>query len=181
VYEDAYALAVSQINNLKEAVVKAGFCKDDLKTTSFNVDTAYEKITDTRGNSRKVFDGYSCLHRLKLSFDMDTGKLSKVLSAISESDTEPELSVQFTLKDRDEVEAALLASAAKNARDKAVVLCEAMGAKLGQLIRIDYNWEEIDIISRVYCDCSAGVQKSMDFTPDDIDVADNATFVWEIE
>ena len=36
-------------------------------------------------------------------------------------------------------------SAAKNARKKAETLCAAIGAKVGSLVRIDYNWGEINI------------------------------------
>ncbi len=64
-------------------------------------------------------------------------------------------------------------------------LCEGMGVKLGKLLCINYNWDEIIIHSstrleygsfeKSECCCS-----DMDFTPDDIPVEDGASFVWEI-
>jgi len=64
-------------------------------------------------------------------------------------------------------------------------LCEGMGVKLGKLLCINYNWDEIIIHSstrleygsfdKSECRCS-----DMDFTPDDIPVEDGASFVWEI-
>lgn len=66
------------------------------------------------------------------------------------------------------------------------MLCEASGVKLGQLLIIDYNWDELNVYSdtkykfdeRSFRELSA--IPSMDIEPDNIDVQDTATFVWEI-
>ena len=58
--------------------------------------------------------------------------------------------------------------------------------KLGQLLIIDYNWDELNVYSdtkykfdeRSFRELSA--IPSMDIEPDNIDVQDTATFVWEI-
>ena len=56
---------------------------------------------------------------------------------------------------------------------------------MGDLIAIDYNWGELDIYSRTRYDCCEDsmplMAKSIDIDPDDIDVSDTATFVWEIK
>ena len=77
-----------------------------------------------------------------------------------------------------------MAASAKDAREKADILCNAMGVKLGNLLTINYNWEEVSIYSPTrlsqhheLCCCEAA---PIDFTPDDIDVTDDASFVWEI-
>ena len=78
-------------------------------------------------------------------------------------------------------------SATKNAREKAEILCNASGRKLGDLLSIDYNWGELN----VYSDTGYGVERAclmkaspslqnIDIEPDDIDTRDSATFVWEI-
>ena len=70
---------------------------------------------------------------------------------------------------------------------KAEILCQASGAKLGELISIDYSWGEIN----VYSDTGYGVERScmmkadaclsdIDIEPDDVKVKDTVTFVWEI-
>ena len=72
--------------------------------------------------------------------------------------------------------------------DKAEILCRASGVELGQLISIDYNWGELNIISRTSYemeDClmspaSMGKCCAPEIEPDDIDVSDSAAFVWEI-
>ena len=74
-----------------------------------------------------------------------------------------------------------------NAKRKAEILCEASGVKLGDLIAIDYNWGELDIYSHTRYDCCEdalypmAASKAIDIDPDDIDVSDTATFVWELK
>ena len=72
-------------------------------------------------------------------------------------------------------------------REKAEILCEASNVALGDLLAIDYNWGELNVVSRTEYmldeKCLAmpmGAMADMDIEPDDIDVSDTATFVWEI-
>ena len=50
-----------------------------------------------------------------------------------------------------------------------------------------YNWGELDVYSRTRFDCCEEAMapmmaaKAIDIDPDDIDVSDTATFVWEIK
>ncbi len=186
-YNDAMAEEAEKINSLTETLDDTGFEKDDLKTTNFNVRTAYRNVKDSRGDSKRVFDGYVVGHDLKLSFDFDTDRLSEVLTAISACPARPALHIEFTIKDAAAVNEEMLRSATVNARRKAEILCDAAGVELGDLIDINYSWGELDIYSRTkYEDeyeCLAAPMigaSAVDFTPDDIDLSDTATFVWEI-
>ncbi len=185
-YNEAMAVEAEKINALTEALVIIGFEKDDLKTTNFNVQTDYHHEKDARGNSKSVFDGYVVSHDLKLSFDFDTNRLSKVLTAISNCPTEPTMHIRFTIKDTTAISEEMLRSATENAKRKAEILCDAAGVKLGDLIDINYSWGEIDFYSRTSMYDEEDLQpilskpSAIDFTPDDIDVSDTAAFVWEI-
>jgi uncharacterized protein YggE len=94
--------------------------------------------------------------------------------------------VNFTLSDSGAIQTALLDSAAKNARKKAETLCAALGAKLGELVKIDYNWSEIDIYSHtrygsgIICGAPAPGCAAPEIDPEDIKLNDTATFVWQI-
>ena len=160
-----------------------------IERTSFNVETRYENVKDRQGNYKREFAGYACVYRLKLAFDFDSKQLAKVISAISGSEANPELSIAFTVKNPAKVSEELLISAAQNARAKAEILCKASGAELGQLISIDYNWGEVNIISRTSYemeDClmplaAMGKCCTPEIEPDDIDVSDTVAFTWEIK
>lgn len=187
-YDDAMQKAMERIDSLEAVSLKVGFEKGDLKTTSFNVSTAYESIKDRSGNYKREFAGYNCSYRLKLAFNFDSKRLAEVLSAIGDSRAKPELSIAFTVKDAAKVSEELLMSATKNAREKAEILCRASGVELGKLQSIDYNWGELNIVSRTSYDMEDCIMPMMairecaapEIEPDDIDLRDTATFVWEI-
>ena len=186
-YETAMREAASRIDHINESLATIGFEKESVKTTDFNVRTNYESKKDRNGNYYRVFNGYVVNHRLKVSFDFDTKVLSKALGTIASCIVEPELSISFTVKEPSAVNEALLKSATINAKKKAEILCEASGAKLGELVNIDYNWGELNIYSRTSYDMEMDCMKmcseapySLDIEPDDIDATDTVTFVWQI-
>ena len=174
---------------MQDVAVRSGYAKEDLKTTSFNVDTRYESVKDRQGNYKREFAGYACVYRLKLAFDFDSKQLAEVISCISNCGANPELSIAFTVRNPAKVSAELLESAALNARAKAEILCRASGCEMGQLISIDYNWGELNIVSRTSYEMEdalmplAAMKKccSPEIGPDDIDVSDTVAFTWEIK
>lgn len=187
-YEKTLELASMKIEQLNTSLVGIGFEKNSVKTTNFNVRTDYERVKDRNGNYKSVFNGYICSHRLKVEFDFDTKRLAQTLYAISKCLVQPELSISFTVKDPSSVNVELLKSATQNAQEKAQVLCEASGVELGVLLSIEYNWGELNVVSHTEYmleeKCMAmpiGGLADIDIEPDDIDVSDTATFVWEIK
>ena len=164
-YDGAMRDASERISKLQDVAVRSGYAKEDLKTTSFNVDTRYESVKDRQGNYKREFAGYACVYRLKLSFDFDSKQLAKVISAIANSGANPELSIAFTVRNPAKV------------------------SEMGQLLSIDYNWGELNIVSRTSYemeDCLmplAAMEKccSPEIEPDDIDVSDTVAFTWEIK
>jgi uncharacterized protein YggE len=187
-YETTLELAAQKIEQLNASLEKIGFEKKAVKTTSFNVRTDYSSVKDKNGNYKRVFNGYYCEHSLKVEFDFDTKRLAQTLYAISKCLANPELSISFTVKDATAVNTELLRSATTNARDKAKILCETSGVALGELLSIDYNWGELNVVSRTEYmleeECMpkySSVLEDIDIAPDDINVSDTATFVWEIK
>lgn len=184
-YEKTMELAADSINTLQEAIQNAGFDKKDLKTTSFNIRTHYEGYRDKDNNYKSKFDGYICEQGLKLEFDFDTETMSKVLTAIAKAQTDPKLNIQFSVKDKTAVSEELLISATENAKRKAEILTKASGVNLGDLISIDYNWGELHLYSQTKYDMedkcmSMAESYAPDIEPDDIDVSDTVSFIWEI-
>ena len=186
-YDKAMSIAAENIQHLSDTLVRCEFEKESVKTTNFNVRTDYEREKDRYGNYKSVFCGYEVTHQLKLSFDFEMKKLSEALSAIANCISHPQMSIAFTVKDATAINEEMLRSAATNAKKKAQILCEASGVSLGELIAIDYNWGELDIFSHTRYECCeeacapimAGAP--IDIDPEDIDVSDSATFVWEIK
>ncbi len=185
-YDKAMETASGNIQSLNDALYGAGFEKGAVKTAKFDVRTDYKQVKDCDGNYHSVFCGYEVTHDLKLSFDFDMGRLSRALSAIAECPSHPQLSIAFTVKDAAAINEEILRSAAINAKRKAEILCEASGVEIGDLIEINYNWDELNIYSPTRLECCKNSKSLMafnspiDIDPDNIDVSDTATFVWEI-
>jgi len=181
-YDAAMSQANARLEALRNAIAAIGFDPKDLKTTNFRVSTEYDFQNDQYGNGRRVFRGYACTHGLKLSLDFDPARLGETLSAITGCEATPELNVCFTVKDSDAVSDELLRQASDNALRRARVLADASGVTLGRLVRVWYSWGDRDFVSPTAF--AAGgmlrAKASMDFTPEDIDINDQATFVWEI-
>ena len=183
-YRAGYNDFCREISVLQESIFKIGFKKGDVKTSKISISTEYENVK-VSGVWKDVFVGYSFETKMSLSFDFDSQKLVEVLGAITDSSVKPKIAIEFTVKDKEAVKNRLLESAAKAAKTKAEILCNAMGVKLGDILKISYNWDEISVYSHTeYKDSAidqlmvAGV--APDFTPDEIDLEDTATFIWEI-
>lgn len=184
-YDAAMKAAAEKIDFLNKALEAAGFEKKSAKTADFRVRADYDRLNDGKGNYTSVFMGYKCRHELKIEFDFDTKRLAKALSEISKCIAKPEISIDFTVKDSSAVSGELLKAAAKNAREKAEILCAASGAKLGELLSIDYNWGELHLYSATDYDVEGkcmmlGAADDMDIEPEEIKARDTATFAWEI-
>ena len=184
-YDAAMKAAAEKIDFLNKALEAAGFEKKSAKTADFRVRADYDRLNDGKGNYTSVFMGYKCRHELKIEFDFDTKRLAKALSEISKCIAKPEISIDFTVKDSSAVSGELLKAAVKNAREKAEILCAASGAKLGDLLSIDYNWGELHLYSETDYDVEGkclmmGAADDMDIEPEEIKARDTATFAWEI-
>lgn len=187
-YDKALNFAANKIEELNKSLEEIGFKKDSIKTTNFNVHTNYENIRDNNGVYKNVFKGYASIHNLKIEFDLDMKRLSTVLAVISNCLAKPEFSIAFTVKDQELVKKELLKSIANNAKEKALILCEASNVKLGELLSISYNFDEINLLSNTNYNVESRYMMkaearcaSIDIEPEDIKVNDSATFVWEIK
>lgn len=186
-YDKTMKLASEKIEILNNSLENIGFEKNSVKTTKFNVRTNYESVKTKDGVYKSVFCGYVCNHNLKVEFDFDTKRLARVIATISKCLAKPELSISFTVKDPSIISRELLISATENAKQKAESLCEASNVKLGELVSIDYNWGELNILSdtdyriesRLMMKSEASLA-NVEISPDDINLSDSATFVWEI-
>ena len=149
--------------------------------TNFGVDTEWTK--DKYGNRKDhVFKGYKIRQSLKFGFDFERKRMVSILSAVARSGVDPEFRVQFTVKDKSAVKEELFAKASENARKIAEGLCRGVGKKLGDIININYSWQEIDIYHEFddCCEdeCVAGA--APDINPEDLEASDSVTFTWEL-
>ena len=186
-YGEALKRSAEETEQLKDTLAPFGFERTDLKTLSFGVDTEYESYK-VKDEYKRRFIGYKFTHVLKVEFESDNRRLGKVLYALANCQLRPEFRLGYTVKDPEAVKNELLGKAVQDAVAKAGVLSKAAGLKLGDIQSMDYSWGEIDFEIRPMtraleaCDClmegTGGYD--LDIEPDDIEVKDTVTVVWEI-
>ena len=175
---------------LKDILEKQGFDRSDVKTLMFNVDTRYESYQTRDKSWRERFVGYEFKHVIKVEFASDNTRLGKILFALANAIAiHPDFRISYTVKDKEASKNELLGKAIADAKAKAVVLTSAAGVTLKDIKTIDYSWGEIEFeYSPMRGDmlCKAAMLEedcgsfAMDIEPDDIEVSDTVTVVWEI-
>ena len=146
-YEKTIQRSAEVIDALRAAVASAGHDGKELKTSSFNINSKYERYQE-KDTWKQRFVGYACSHGLRLEFDLDMPKLGATLGAIAGCDADPNFNIKFSIKDPNAVSERLLESAVENAKWKAAVLAKAAGVTLGAIQRIDYNWSDVHLYSQ---------------------------------
>lgn len=185
-YETAIRQEAEKIRSLVNAIVSAGLQEKDLKTSDYDVGAEYD--WDERGKKR-VFTGYKCSHECYFMFDYSSEQLQRILGALAACASEVEFNIQFTIKDKTAIKQRLLEDAVNNSKERALILAAAAGVKLGSIQNIDYNWGELNVYSETHFSrrhisiarYDAGDFLDEGFEPDDINVHDSVTMVWEIE
>lgn len=175
---------------LKDILEKQGFERSDVKTLLFNVDTRYESYQTKDRSWKERFVGFEYTHKVKIEFDSDNTRLGRILYALATAkEIHPDFRLSYTVKDKEGAKNELLGKAVSDAKAKAAVLTKAAGVNLKDILTIDYSWGEIqfeyspmhDGVFRNALMSSDGEELGIDIEPDDIEVSDTVTVVWEIE
>ena len=189
-YGETLRRSSEDTERLKDLLAGFGFKRSDLKTLNFSVDTEYESYKD-KGTYKQRFIGYKFHHLMKVEFDSDNDRLGQVLYALANCPVKPEFRLSYTVKDPEAAKNELLGKAVTDAKEKASVLTQAAGVSLKDIQSIDYSWGQINFevqpMNRMLmveeC-CTSMVEGAgsydMDIEPDDIEVSDTVTILWEI-
>lgn len=182
-YDAAFEASSRHVAGLRKAVEAAGLDPKDLKTTNFGINAKYE-----RRNDQQEFVGYEYHHNLTIRFDNDNTQLGKVLYELSQSDTQSEFQIQYSVKDTETYKEQLMTLAVEDGKRKAKVLAAASDVKLVEILRIEYGAAALDFgVRPMNRMMGASVMKtanramSMDIEAEDIKLEDSVTMVWRIE
>ena len=191
-YDDTLRHSSEDTEKLKNLLAPFGFERTDLKTLSFDIDTEYESYEERqwkRTEYKRRLIGYKYTHRLKVEFESDNDRLGKILYALAACALKPEFRISYTVRDPEAAKNELLGRAVSDAKAKASVLAEAGGVPLGEIQSIDYSWGEVRfeaepmnrLMGSLECLEAAPMTKfDIDIEPDDIEVSDTVTVIWEI-
>ena len=188
-YDETLRRSAEDTEALRAALVPLGFEPSDLKTLRFDVDAEYESCRE-ENEYKQRFAGYRFRHRMKVEFDSDNRRLGRVLCVLANSPVRPEFRISYTVRDPESAKNTLLGKAVADAAEKAAVLTRAAGTACKEIQSIDYSWGEIrfesepvrfDAAEKVcMSDMAAADSFDVDIEPDDIEVTDTVTVMWEI-
>ncbi len=190
-YDEALRHSAQDTDQLKELLGSYGLDREELKTLSFQVDPQYEGYKKN-GVFKQKLTGYQFRHVMKVEFASDNDRLGKILYALANCPAKPEFWISYTVKDPEAAKNELLDKAVRDAMDKAAVLSAAAGVKLKDIRSIDYSWGELDLeirpMNRAVCAAPRGMSAAeedgsyaLNIEPDDIQVSDSVTVVWNME
>lgn len=178
-YEQASDEVTTATQKCKKILGECGIAETDIKTEYFNIRQEKESVQDKFGRWTEKSVGYSYEHRVRVEFLNDNARLNKIIKCLSDSKLSLNFDLRFTLADKEFYKNKLLAEAVKNSTTKAKALAEAAGVKLGDVVTINYSWDDMDLsvapMARAY-----KMDYVMAITPDDIEIEDTVTVVWEI-
>ena len=183
-YQDAYAQGKDNTEKLTAIMKELGLPKTLPKTIRFDIEkqtqTEHDKYHNYKG---KKFLGFQLDHRVKIDISMDTVLLNSIVKLIGRELKQAEINIGYTVKDQRSAELKMLQRAVKDAKDKASIMAETCGCKLGPVKSMDYSEQEIHIYSQarqirsseeaICCE-----PESLDITHDDLSVSDSVTVVW---
>ena len=193
-YAEALKLSAELTQKLRECVAAAGLDANELKTTGFNVRPEYttkynverESLLKKTTKSEHILTGYRFHHELKLEFPIDNDLLGAVLGELLRANLGAHFDFNFTVKDPEPVRIKLLEEAARVSRVNAQTLASASGAELGEVIDIDYSWEQLDVYTRpanLMLSCNGPAPSgrlAINIDPDDIDLEETVTITWTL-
>lgn len=190
-YDKAVDQSARMTEEIKNLFERLDFDRESVKTLYFNINAEYESYQAEDNSWQRRFKGYKFTHSIKIEFPSDNKRLGKVLYALGHSQVRPEFRIEYTVAEPEKCKNELLAKAVLDSRQKAEVLAKAAEVSLGDIVTIDYSWGEIEFVTRPVelmgieerCISSNADKKStykMDINPDDIEVSDNVTVVWNI-
>lgn len=188
-YNEVLRLSAEETRKLKDLLAGHGFAPEDVKTLRFRIETESEGYRDRHGDYRTRFAGYLYRHAVQLDFPVDNLRLGAILRALTTSELDPEFSVDYVLADPDGARDRLMAVTMEDARHKAEVLARSGGSALGSVRYIDYCRGAYDFSFRPCCEydaeelCAVPEESKvspMPIEPDDIEVSDTVTVIWEL-
>ena len=186
-YNKSIELHDAKLIEFNKILNELGFKKEDLKTSYFNISPRYKNVKKLNGEYKEEFEGYLINQNLILTFDYNMNLLDKIINKLSLSNIKPRLSINFTIKEKEEFKNLILKNACCDARKKAEILANACNQRIIGIVSIDYSFANIHLYSSTRYeesyDCCKSKMTSIgsNITPTDIESNENVTFVFEIE
>lgn len=156
------------------------------KSIFFDVSEHTRSILDDDGDVVDVVvEGYDLRQRIKIDLPIDNVLVNNIVRGVGKFIPNAEVQIGFTVQDPRPDELKMLKRAVSDAKEKAAIMAEAAGAKLGKVLEINYNFSHIETYSQARnihsnAEAQASTSDALDITPDDMVISDRVEVVFEI-
>lgn len=157
------------------------------KTTRFDIsDNLINEYDDDGNYIGKIQDGYTLTQVIKIDLPIDNTLVNKIVRGIGKFIAGAQINIGYTIQDPRPYRLKMLARAVSDSRDKAQIMAEAAGCKLGAAQDIYYNNDMTHVYSQARNihsnkEAMACSSESLDITPDDLVMGDDVRVVWALE
>jgi uncharacterized protein len=182
-YEKAVDALNKKVESLRSMIGSVGAERKSLKTKDFGIrkETTWNKKTE-----KYDFNGYKATHSLELELPLDKSLINNLLNQLARGTESMDFTISFGVKDASQHQQQLILQAIAKAKENAVLIAEATGVELKEILDIDYSYRELTIRSQrhdypVYeAEMMTTYDATPDFEPDDIDVTETVNITWRI-
>ncbi len=133
--EKAAAETAEKYRRVQDALRAAGISLEDAPTSSYTVSPRWEW---DQSQGRSLLMGYSARHAIMVKVH-SLGKTGKAIDAVVQAGADEVQSISFSSGNEEMLRQQALAAAVVNARRDAVIMAQAAGGRLGQLIEVSVS------------------------------------------
>ena len=183
-YEDAYQQAKENSKWMVQILEYNHKSGKLAKTIRLDItDHTVNEYDDDDHYIGQIKDGFDLDQRFKIDLGMDTVLLNKIIRGVGKYIPGAQISIGYTVQDPRPFQLKMLERAVKDATDKANIMAEAAGCKLGPVKNIYYNHQEISVYSEARNihsnkEAMACDSNSLNISPDDLSMSDNVKVEW---
>ena len=187
-YKDVYAKGKEKsewVRKILEYNKKPG---NLAKSILFDVSEHTFNVYDDEGSGEivdVVKDGFDLCQRIKIDIPIDNVLVNNIVRGVGKFIPNAQVQIGFTLQDPRPSQLKMLKRAVSDAKEKAEIMAEAAGAKLGKVLEINYNFSHIETYSQARNihsteEAKASTPDALDITPEDMVISDRVDVVFEL-
>lgn len=185
-YDEAYQQAKENAKWIKQVLEYNHKSGELAKTIRLDItDHTISEYDDDDHYVGQIKDGFDLDQRFKVDLEIDPVLLNKIVRGIGKFVKDAQISIGYTIRDPRPFQLKMLERAVKDATEKALIMAQAAGCKLGNVINIHYGYQEIHVYSEARnihsnSEAMACDSNSLDISPDDLAMSDNVKVEWEL-
>lgn len=156
------------------------------KTVSFDISDHTEDKYDAKDHYiGEVKAGFDLVQVIKVDINVDNVLVNKILKGVGKFIPDAQIEIGYTVQDPRPIQLKMLKRAVSDAEEKATIMADAAGCKLGKVQSIDYGNHGMSTYSQARNihsskEASASTPESLDIAPDDLVFSDTVDVVWQL-